>query len=327
MSDPSREALLRLIGGFRLSQSIHVIAVLRIPNLIADGPRSADDLADEVGCNRDALYRLLRFVAAAGVLHEDDERRFLLTPVSELLRDDVPGSLAAWARFLPRPYLWQPWGQLLDTVRTGENAFRSMYGVDVWDYRREHPEETAVFDAAMTAQTLGMNESVAAAYDFGRFATIVDVGGGQGTLLRAILDAHPQVRGVLFDQEAVVANAPAHERLEPVGGDFFREVPAGADAYVLKWIVHDWEDAEARAILQSVRRAMPDTGVVLVVERILPPPNEGADTKATDLQMLMITGGRERTRDEYAQLFADSGLRYVDETVAGGFAIIEAAPA
>jgi hypothetical protein len=322
-----RETLLGLIGGFRLSQAIHVIAMLRIPNLIADAPRSANDLADELGCNRDALYRLLRFVAATGVLHEDDERRISLTPVSELLRDDVPGSLADWARFLPRPYLWQPWSLLLDTVRTGDNAFRSLHGVDVWDYRRERPEETAAFDAAMTAQTLGMNESVATGYDFGRFARIVDVGGGRGALIRAILDAHPHVSGVLFDQDPVVANAPTHERLECVAGDFFREVPAGADAYLLKWVIHDWEDEEARAILQTVRRAMPGTGVVLLVERVLPPPNEGADTKVTDLQMLMITGGRERTRDEYARLFAAAGLRYADETRAAGYAIIEASPA
>lgn len=328
MPEPAAESLRKLIDGFRLSQALYVIATLRIPDVLADGPQNSDELAAELGCRQDALYRVLRFVAAAGILHEDGKRRFSLTPLGEPLRTDAPGSLAAWARLVPRPYLWETWGHLLDAVRSGENAFHATHGMDVWEYRKTHPEEGALFDAAMTARTLRMNESVAAAYDFGRFETVVDVGGGHGALLRAIVAAHPSVRGILVDQPHVIAKAEVGARIEAVGGDFFRELPGEADAYVLKWVLHDWEDDEAQTILETVTGAAKATTTVLVVERILPPPNEGFDAKLTDLQMLMVTGGRERTREEFAQLFARAGLRYRNDTPADdSYSLIEAVPA
>jgi hypothetical protein len=200
-------------------------------------------------------------------------------------------------------------------VRTGENAFRSAHGADVWDYRARHPQESAIFDGAMTAIMLRANGHVLAAYDFGRYARVVDVGGGRGAFLGAILEANPGMRGVLFDQPHVVEGADLGERCEVVAGSFFEAVPEGADAYLLKAILHDWEDEDAVRILRRCRTAVPDHGAVLVVERELGAANENADAKFSDLNMMLGPGGRERTREEFATLLA-----------AGGFALQGATP-
>jgi hypothetical protein len=209
-------------------------------------------------------------------------------------------------------------------VRTGENAFRRAHGVGVWEYRVEDPEDGAAFDAAMAALTAGANASLLEAYDFSRFGTVVDVGGGRGALLRALLDAYPSLHGVLFDQPHVVDGVDLGDRCRVVGGSFFDEVPAGGDAYVLRWIVHDWDDENAIAILRACRRAMGDDAVVLVVEREV----ATAESKLSDLNMLVGPGGEERTRDELAALVAAAGLRLVSSTpTASGVSVLEAAPA
>jgi hypothetical protein len=211
--------------------------------------------------------------------------------------------VAGWAAFVGRPYYWGAWAQLLHSVRTGENAFRSLHGTDVWAYRREHPEEAQIFDHAMTSLTGRLNAAVVEAHDFGRYGTVVDVGGSRGALLAGILQRNPAVRGILFDQPEVVAGAVAHDRMEVVGGSFFDAVPAGGDAYVLKSVIHDWEDAEAVAILRACRAA--GAPVVLLVERDL-----AADPLApfSDLNMLVGPGGRERTLDEYGALLRAAGF-------------------
>ena len=298
-----------------------------------DGARSPDELAAEAGCHAGALYRVLRALAAAGVVHEDDDRRFSLTAVGELLRSDVSGSLAPWAALVARPYLWRAWGELMHSVCTGENAFAHVHGVDVWEYRAEHPEEGAIFDRAMTAQTRRSNQAVIDAYDFGRFETIVDVGGGEGAVLAAILAEHPKLRGVLFDQPHVVEKA--HDLLSAAGvsdrvrvesGSFFDGVPPGGDAYILRFIIHDWPDAECIQILRNIRAVLPTPGRVLVVENLVPSPNEGLAVKLLDLQMLVAPGGQERTIDEYARLLANADLGLVAVTpTASGFSVIEAA--
>jgi hypothetical protein len=325
--------LLGLIGGFRVSQAIHVAVALGVPDLLADGPRGNDDLAEAADADADALYRLLRALAAVGVLHEEDGRRFSLTPLGERLRSDAPDSLAGWAALIGRPYFWNTWGELLHSVRTGENAFRHVHGTDVWEYRSTRPDDAAGFDAAMTALTRNVDRALLDAYDFGRFGTIVDVGGNRGALLAAILRAHPAVRGVLFDQEHVVAGAPPllaeagvadRVRIEP--GSFFDAVPGGGDAYLLKSIIHDWEDAEAEAILRVVRSAIPSEGVLLVVERVLAPPNEGPDGKFSDLNMLVMPGGRERTPEEYGALFERTGFELVRVAAANGVGVVEGRP-
>ena len=227
-------ALRRLTNGYQVTQAIHVAAALGIADLLRDGPRGSDALAQETGTHAPSLHRVLRALASVDVLHEDDEGRFALTAIGDCLRSDAPEPVGGWAAFVGRPYHWQAWGALLHGVRTGENAFRSVYGTDVWDYRAAHPEEGVIFDAAMTAIMLRANGHLLAAYDFGRFATVVDVGGGRGAFLNAIVEANPGLRGILFDQPQVVAGAVVGERCEVVAGSFFDAVPEGADAYVLK---------------------------------------------------------------------------------------------
>jgi hypothetical protein len=328
------EALTRLVNGYQVSQAIHVAAVLGVADHLAGGPRASDELAAATGSHPRALYRLLRALAAVGVFREEPGRRFALTPLGACLRSDAPAPVGPLAEFAASPPQWQAWGALLHSVRTGENAFRHVHGVDVWAYRAAHPAAGEVFDRAMTGLTRTVAAAVRAAHDFSRYGTVVDVGGGQGELLAALLAAHPALRGVLFDQPHVVAGAPAAlgaagvaARCRVVGGDFFAAVPAGGDAYVLKQILHDWEDAEATAILRSCRRAIGPAGRLLVIERGIAAPNEGAPGKLTDLLMLVSAGGQERTEEEYAALFAAGGFRLVGVTpTAAGMSILEAAP-
>jgi hypothetical protein len=330
VEDDSRRALLRLVSGYQLSQALHVAARLDIADRLAAGARSTDDLAAETNANADALYRLLRALAAAGVLHELEDRRFELTELGEGLRSDVRGSVHGWALMIGRPMHWNTWSSLVESVRTGENTFRLVHGTDVWSYRAQRPEELAVFDGAMTSVTGLVDAAVLDAYDFARFREVVDVGGGRGALLAAILARHETLSGVLFDQPDVVANAGAlldrfGGRCRVVGGSFFDSVPPGADAYLLKAILHDWEAAESIAILRVIREAMPEHGVVLVLERDLGRPNENPAAKFSDLNMLVNPGGRERSEEEYAALFSAAGLRYVGATPsAAGISVFEA---
>lgn len=322
-----------LIDSFQLSQAIHVAAVLDLPDQLATGARTAEELARVTETEPQALYRLLRALAAGGVTHEDADHRFSLTPVGEGLRADAPDSLADWAVFIGEEYFWQAWGQLLHSVRTGESAVHHLVG-DPWAYRAQHPAVGATFDRAMTSVSRSVGAAVLAAYDFSRFGTVVDVAGGQGAFLAAILAANPQMRGVLFDQPHVVARAtPVLERVGVAdrcsveGGSFFDGVPAGGDAYLLKSILHDWYDPEATAILRRVREAMPASGVLLIVEREVAGPNEGLLAKLSDLNMLVGPGGRERTRAEFATLFAAAGFRLTGVTTSAvGFCVFEGIP-
>lgn len=327
--------LLRLVSGFHVAQAIHAAVELGVPDLLADGERTSDDLAEASGADPATLYRLLRALASLGVLHEAEGRHFSLTPLGQPLRSDVPGSVRGWARLVGREYVWRSWGNLANAVRNGENSFRALYGADVFEWRAEHPEESAIFDEAMRSLTAPQAEAVLAAYDFSRFGIIVDVGGGNGTLLASLLAAHPAVRGILFDQahvvtggESVLQAAGVADRCEIVAGSFFEDVPEGGDAYVLKSIIHDWEDEEAIAILRACRAAMGPEAVVLLIERHLGGPNENPAAKLSDLNMLVMPGGRERSDEEYAALFEQAGMRSASTTVAAtGHAVIEASPA
>ena len=316
-----------LVNGHRYAQAIHVAAALGVADELKGEERTSDDLAAAVGAHPDTLYRLLRALASVGVVREGDGRTFSLTDAGHDLRSDSPTTIAGWASFIGSSHHWNAWGNLLHSVRTGENAFQHVYGTDVWTYRSEHPESGPPFDRAMTELTRRANDAIVAAYDFGGFETIVDVSGGRGALLRAILDANPKLSGILFDQPHVVDGVELPERASAVGGSFFEAVPEGADAYVLKWIIHDWEDPEARAILETCRRAMPAHASVLVIERVVGPPNEDPDAKFSDLNMLVLPGGRERTKDEFATLFASAGLQLGDVFPAGSLAVLEAAAA
>ena len=302
---------------------------------MADGPRTSDDLATATGADPSALYRVLRALAAEGVFTEGNDRRFDLTPVGDHLRSDANSSLQAWTAFVGRPYQWQAWTRLGDTVRTGENAFRLAHGMGSWDYRAAHPEEGAIFDRAMVSLTSQFSAAIAAAYDFSRFRRIVDVGGGHGALLAEVLSADTETRGVLFDQPHVVAHAAEllserglDDRCEIVGGSFFEQVPTGGDAYILKSVLHDWDDEEAVRILTVCRAAMDRDSVLLVMERLIAPPNLGADDKLSDLNMLVGPGGRERTIEEFEDLLAGGRFR-LSQVIATGSAmrVLEAVPA
>jgi len=327
-------ALMRLVNGYQVSQAIAVAAELGLADLLADGPRTADELAASAGAHPGALYRLLRALAAVGVFREASGRSFALTPMAECLRAAAADSVGPWARLVARPYLRRAWDGLEHSIRTGRNAFSHVHGTDVWSYRRAHDAEGAVFDGAMAGISRRVAVAVAAAYDFGGLARIVDVGGGDGTLLARIMVVHGDARGVLFDRPAVVARAAAvlaaagvADRCDVVGGDFFAALPQGADAYILKAILHDWPDAPAVAILRRCREAMRPGARLLVIERLVGPPNEGAEAKFSDLNMLVVPGGRERTGAEFATLLADAGFAACRVIPTGTrMSVIEAAP-
>lgn len=329
-SDP-RLTLLGLINGFQITQAIHVASTLRIADHLKDGARSAGELAAVTNSHPDALYRLLRALAAVGVFREQAGRTFALTAVGDCLRTDSASPVRGWAEHVGTPYFWQAWGHLLHSIRTGENAFQDLHGMSVWEYRAKHPEANDIFNRAMTDMSRGSVEAVLAAYDFSGFRQIVDVGGGHGVLLAAILRVCPRARGTLFDQPQVVAGAASilrgHgviDRCEIVGGSFFDAVPEGGDAYLMRNIIHDWEDDEAMAILKACRRAMRDPAKLLLIERNVAPPNEMPATKFSDLNMLVAPGGRERTRDEYAALLQESGFELTGVAPAGIGNVIEA---
>lgn len=310
-----------LIDSQRSSQAICAAASLGLADLLGDGPRTSAELAAATETDPRTLYRLLRALAALGIFHEEAGQRFTLTELGRPLRTDAPDSVADWARLIGRPYLRHAWSHLVESVRTGENAFRLAYAMDVWEYRAQHPEESAIFDAAMASNSRLVIDSLLTAYDFGRFGTIVDVGGGNGALLAALLAAYPTLRGVLFDQPHVVRGVDLGPRCDVVGGSFFDAVPDGADAYVLKWIIHDWGDEQSAAILRAIRRT---GGTVLVIERLLGPPNEDPIGKLSDIQMLVGPGGQERTLEEFAALFEAAGYRLAGSTpTASGMHVLE----
>jgi hypothetical protein len=334
VSEDRATAVRRLVDGYRVSQAISAAVALGIPDELTAGSRTSGELAAATDAHEPSLYRLLRALASVGVLHEAEGRRFELTDLGEALRDDAPDTVAPWAALVGRPFEWQAWAALADSVRTGENAFRGTHGTDPWTHRAGRPEESAIFDRAMATRIRQWSAAILAAYDFGRFRQIVDVGGGSGALLAAILSAHPSVEGVLVDQEHVVSAASSlleeqrvADRCSVVAGDFFEAVPDGGDAYVLSAILHDWDDADAARILATIRRAIPAAGTLLLVERVVGAPNEDPSTKFMDLQMLVILGGRERTQEEFAELLASSGFRMTGATRAGPIFVIEAVPA
>ena len=323
--------LMQLINGFQVTQALHVAVTLRVPDLLADGPRSVDDLARVTATHTPTLYRLLRALSAVRVLEERPDRSFAGTPMSELLRSDRPASFAGWAAYVGRPYHFSAWANLLHSVRTGENAFAALHGESVWEYRAKHPDESEIFDEAMTSISRMQTEVLLASFDFGRFRRIADVGGGRGALLAAILEEHPSVEGILFDQPHVVTGAAeilrgagVDKRCRVVAGSFFESVPE-ADAYVLKRILHDWEDEPAAAILRVIRAAAPKHARVLAIEQLVAPPNQGAPAKFMDLAMLVSAGGRERTREEFAALYASAGFTLAAVHPAGPVQVIEGA--
>ncbi|HEV7600230.1 MAG TPA: methyltransferase [Bradyrhizobium sp.] len=307
------QRIIRLAFGFAVSQALSVVADLKIAELLASGERSVDDLAAETGSDADALYRIMRLLAAEGVFREADARLFGLTELGAELRSDGCAGPSDFIRMLNRqPYL--AFAQLGHSVRTGSPAFDEVFGKPRFDWLADHPDEAALFQRAMIALGQGSNEAIADAYDFGPFSSVVDVGGGHGLLLSAILARHPHLSGVLFDLPSGLADGPKPSargdlpRAEFVAGNFLESVPTGADVYLLKKIIHDWNDKQAIVILRNCRDAVTPHGRVLLAETIIPPDNEPHPIKLVDANMLVVTGGMERTRAEYERLLAAAGL-------------------
>ena len=311
------EQLRDLVNGFRISQALHVAAVLGISDLLADGALDLESLARAADAEPESLRRLLRALAAVGVYVETDEGGYANSELSEALRTRAPGSVKGWATLIGETYFWNAWGNLLSSTRSGATAFTTLYGTDVWTYRAGDATRTAVFDAAMTELATRMAASIAAAYAFPDHGLVVDIGGGHGALLAGVLAAYPSLSGKVFDLPHVVAGAdqalassPARQRIQAVAGDMFESVPAGGDVYLLKSVLHDWPDEDCESILRVCRTAMSPSSALLIVERLLAGPNEGADTKFSDLNMFVMTGGRERSEDQFIRLLERSGLQH-----------------
>src|SRR5712692_4913563 len=295
-SETPQQQLLRMIDGFHISQMVHVAAKLRIADQLAGGPRSVAQLAAATKTHADSLYRLLRTLAGMGVFTEEEDLHFRLTPAAELLRSGVTGSMRARAEAAGEEWRWRPWGALLHSVTTGETAFDHLYGKNTFDWFKEHPAAAQLAESMYTENTSTTSEAVAAAYDFSAARTVVDVGGGEGVLLASILRRNQTAHGVLFDLDHVVASARTKldraiaPRCDFVAGDFFKAVPAGGDLYVMKHILHDWNESRANKILNNCWRAMAGRGKLLVVDNVVCGRNQPCAAKESDINMMVRTG-------------------------------------
>jgi hypothetical protein len=329
---------MQLATAFRASRAVYVATELGIPDLLAGRSMSSSELAAATKTHRVSVHRLMRALSALGVFDEREPDRFSLAPMGRLLRRDVPGSLRAPVLFLAGETGWRVWGDLLFSIQTGDAALEHVLGMQTFDYWASHPEEGAIHDEAMAAWSALVAASILAAYDFSTFRVVVDVGGGTGLLLAEILAAHSHLRGILVDLAHVVAAAPkilepkgVASRCQIEGGSFFESIPTGGDAYLLKAIIHDWDDSRATAILTGCRKAMTPSSTLLVVDHVLPRRAEEGQSMPgflTDLEMLVRTpGGRERTEEEFRSLFAGAGfeLKRVIST-ASPLSVVEGRP-
>jgi hypothetical protein len=307
----------QLMMGFRGTHLLAVMAELGVADLLGEGPRASADLAADLGAHPDALHRILRALAQLGVLDQEANGRFALTPVGECLRSDRPDSLRPAVRFWGHEMFQRAWGNLLHTVMTGETAFDRVFGLPAFDYLETHPEAADIYHRGMAQIRGAATPAIAAAYDFESFGTIVDVGGGNGSLLAAILDAYPGPRGIIADlpharpaaEEAIHA-AGLGERARFEAVDFFAAVPPGGDCYLLRQVIHDWDDGRAEAILRNCRPAVPPHGRLLLIELLLPPESQlGLEEVMVDVTMLVRVGVRERTEAEYRTLLDRAGFR------------------
>jgi len=313
---PPPIAMLQLISGFWISRCIYVAAKLGISDLVKDGSRTAAELAAATGTDAPSLFRLMRALASVGVFSQDADSRFAITPLSETLRSDIRGSLRAFAMTELGEEHYPAWGELLHSVRTGEIAFNHAFGMPVWEFFAKHPDNANIFNDAMSGMTAQANEAILSQYDFAGIKTLVDVGGGHGGLITSILQSHPEMNGILFDSPQVIEGAKAtvdasgvSDRCQLAAGNFFESVPDDGDAIILKWIIHDWNDEQSVAIMKNCHRALPENGKLILVEAVVPASNEPHFSKFIDLNMLVMTGGRERTEEEFRALYDAAGFR------------------
>ncbi|WP_067488052.1 methyltransferase [Actinomadura hibisca] len=333
----TRSPLLDLAYGYMPAQIVYAAAELGLADALADGPRSSAELAAGTGTHAPSLLRLLRALTVLGVTEQHGPDLFALAPAGQDLRRGVPGSVRNLVLLFCGPDVWRTWGDLMGTLRTGEYAWERVTGMTPFEFFARDQELSATFNAAMAEHTRAVAPAVIEAADLGRFGTVADLGGGDGTLLAAVLRAVPGARGVLFDLPPALESAKdtlgdLADRCEIVPGDFFAEVPSGADAYLLKSVIHDWDDERTAAILRSCRAAMRPEARLLLVETLMPPvvTAEHRGVAMGDLNMLVATGGRERTEAEFRELLTAAGFATVsvsEPLPPSGYRVLEAAPA
>jgi hypothetical protein len=329
-------ALTSMINGYWMTQMIYTAARLGIADVLAERPETVSTLAARLGVHEPSLYRLLRALASRGIFTETEDGCFDLTPMAELLRSDVPGSLHGLALYSgdPEQHRYDSWGDLYETVRTGAPAFHRQVGTSPFAYLAANPEAARTFDAAMASYTAAASTAILARYDFSRYSHIIDIGGGNGRLLADILGRYRLPQGILFDLDHVTRRARAlfereglAARINCVSGNFLEEVPSGGDLYILKNILHDWVDDRAIDILRACRKAMSENSRLLLLESVLQPGNAPGAGKLMDMNMLVIHGGLERTETEYASLLRESGFVLARVRVTGSVVdLMEALP-
>lgn len=303
-----------MITGYWISQAIYAAAKFNIADHLKDGSKSVDELAEATSTNVDALYRLLRALASKGIFAEGEPRQFSLTPLAEPLQSDVPGSKRALA-LMSGDEQFRAWAEIEYSIQTGKIAFEKVYGKPIFEYLGENPDKARIFDAAMVGIHGRESDVILSAYDFSDVGVLADIGGGNGSQISRILEKHNGLKGILFDLPHVIERAKNQieseglsNRCELVGGNFFDAVPEGADVYMMRHIIHDWDDEKSVTILRNCHQAMSSSGRLLIVESVIPPGNEPFGGKFLDLVMLLIPGGKERTEDEYRTLLGRAGF-------------------
>lgn len=315
MPPSPHDDLNRLMTGYWFTQAIYVAAKLSLADLLHDGPKSVEELANATQTKAPFLYRLLRALASLGIFIEEGDRRFRMTPMAECLRSDVPGSMRSLA-IVRGEWQYQSWGELLHSIRTGQAGSEKIHGMPIFEWLSQNPEQGQLFDAAMTGVHGRETAAMLDAYDFGGIDTLADIGGGNGSVLTAVLQKYPQMQGILYDlptvaerTKAIIDAAGLASRCQVIAGSFFEFVPAGADAYLMRHIIHDWDDEKSITILKNCRQAMGKDGRLLLVEGIVPTGNEPSVSKFYDLAMMVLPGGMERTEDEYRRLYEVAGFQ------------------
>lgn len=307
---PPQAVLTQMAMSFIVSQAISVAAKLYIADHLKTGAKTIEELAGLTETDAPSLYRLMRGLASAGVFQKDADGRFSNSPLSEVLRSDHPESIRGAVHMIGDREHWASHGNMLQSVKTGETAFNYTFGMPVFPYFAEHPEVAEVFDNAMTSFSAPIANAVAATYDFSEAERIADIGGGHGLLLETVLKTAPNAKGILFDQSQVVEGAKVSDRVTKVSGDFFKEIPVEADIYLMKFIIHDWNDEQSETILNNLaKHAKPGAKVLLVETVVEADDNAPSMSKVMDLNMLVMTGGKERTEKEYAELFEKTGFK------------------
>jgi O-methyltransferase domain/Dimerisation domain len=330
-SVPPVGAMLEMILWAWRVQGISVAAELKVADALADGPLTAEELASRVGADPDALARLMRALISEGIFKRRRDGRFALNALGKTLQWDAPMSMAGMARMVGNTHYREHWSLLADAVRTGEAVPPKLRGMTGWEFAEQNPEFAAIFNDAMTSVSEFAVGPVVAAYDFSPYRTIIDVGGGHGRLLAAIVAATPGARGVLYDLPQVVDGAPellakhgVADRVRVEGGSFLESVPADGDAYVLKNVIHDWPDADAATILRNVRTAARTRSTLLLVEFVIPSHDREFIGKWADMEMLVQVAARERTADEYRKLYEQAGFEMTRVVpTAGPISVIE----